>query len=155
MEITRHRRYRPVSIVVLSNTCARDAGLRQSVEPALPNDEDGDDDQTSCDEVGGNRPLIQPDPGGGDSMTLPNGGPMTPSVMTLTSIPSCKRRHAAHERNLTMGKVVEETGKRRCFLCEKDQQRESCRCWCQLRHTSPAFQVPLSATNSYSSSLAA
>jgi len=90
------------------------------VEPALPNDEDGDDDQTSCDEVGGSRPLIQPDPGGGDSMTLPNGGPMTPSVMTLTSLPSSKRqRRAAHERNLTTGKVVEVTGKGDAFCMSK------------------------------------
>jgi len=54
----------------------------ESAEPALPND-DGDDDQTSCEEVEGSRPVTQP--GGGDSTTLPNGGPITPSVMMFTS----------------------------------------------------------------------
>lgn len=37
------------------NTCASDAGLSESAEPALPKDDDGDA-QTSCKDVGGSRP---------------------------------------------------------------------------------------------------
>jgi len=61
-------------------TCATDVGLSESV---LPKDDVGDDDQRSCEVCsGGSRPLIQPGaPAGGDSTTLPNGGPIAPSVL--------------------------------------------------------------------------
>ena len=67
--------------------------LNESPEPALPKDDVGDDDQRSCEVAGGNRPFIQP--GAGDSTTLPNGGPIAPSVVMPVCPQSVEKTTAA------------------------------------------------------------
>lgn len=59
--------------------------------------DDGDDDHRSCSEVGGRRPpVIQSGPGGGESMTLPYGGPITTSLMTTTVLPCTETKPRKH-----------------------------------------------------------
>jgi len=77
------------------HTCdASDVGLGEVVEPMLPKD---DDDQRSSVAGGGKRPVIQPDRSG-ESTALPNGGPMTASVVTAVRPRSVDRGLADKER---------------------------------------------------------